>query len=437
MEVMNFLVAILLGALIGFQREYLWQHIHKIEVGGLRTFTFLSLFGALCGYLFLKLSNNFYILLMGFAAIVLLISISYVLSFLKYKDTTATTEIAAMLTFVVGFLTYVGPMVLAVALAIVVTALLTYKKRLHLYAKNIKSQDLFAVIKFAIISLVILPFLPNKNYSPLDIPFLNKILSSTSINQEFLRQLNVFNLYHIWWMVILIAGISFLGYILVKFLGTKKGYGLTGLVGGLVSSTAVTLSISKESKTHKKIVIPFVIAVVVASSTVFIRIIIEVLVINNSLLKLIFIPLGVMGIVGYLFAFFLWLRKDKSKKVKEIEFTQPFALAPAIKFGLFFAFIIFLARVAQLVAGSIGLYVTGIISGLADVDAITLTMSSLSAVGKISPKVAGITIILAAASNTIVKAGISWFLGEKKFAKYIIVIFFFILLFGLGSFLFL
>ena len=431
----NFLIAILLGALIGFQREYIWQHIHKIELGGLRTFTLLSMLGAICGYLFLEVSNSLYILLLGFIAVIILTSISYILSFLKYKDTTATTEIAAILTFIIGFLAYIGPMMIAIALAIIVTALLTYKKKLHLYARKIERKDLFAVIKFSIISLVILPFLPNKNYSPMDIPFINKILSSTTINPNILSQLDVFNFYHIWLMVILVAGISFLGYILVKFLGAKKGYGLTGLVGGLVSSTAVTLSMSKESKAHKKIVIPFVLAVVIASATCFIRIILEVSVVNNSLLKVIIIPLGIMGVLGYFAAFALWLRKDKSKKVKEIEFEQPFALGPAIKFGLFFAFIIFIARLAQLIAGSVGLYVTGVFSGLADVDAITLTMSSLSALGKVSSKVAITTIIFAAASNTLVKAGITWFLGEKKFAKYITIIFLFILAIGLGSLL--
>lgn len=435
MEVFNFVIAILLGALIGFQREYQKQHTHKIEFGGIRTFTFVSILGALSGYLFIEFSRNIYIVLLGFASVILLSSISYILSYLNYKDTTATTEIAAILTFIVGFVAYVGPLILAIALGIIITTFLTFKEKLHFYAKKIEKKELLAVVKFSLISLVILPFLPNKNYSPLDIPFLNKILSSTSINQNILSQLDVFNLYHIWWMIILVAGISFLGYILVKFLGAKKGYGLTGLVGGLVSSTAVTLSMSKESKVHRKIIIPFVLAVVVASSTSFIRMILEVVIVNNSLTNQIIIPLGIMGVLGYVFAFALWLRKDKSKKVKEIKFTQPFALGPAIKFGLFFALIIFIARLAYLVAGSLGLYFTGLLSGLADVDAITLTMSSLSASGQIASKVAITTIILAAASNTLVKAGITWFLGEKKFAKYITIIFIFILLFGLGSLL--
>jgi len=137
-------------------------------------------------------------------------------------------------------------------LAITIAALLTFRERLHLFAKNMKKEELFAIVTFALISLVILPFLPNRNFSPMDVPILRDILIATPLNQTILSQLNVFNFYNIWLMVILVAGISFLGYILVKVLGAKKGYGLTGFVGGLVSSTAVTLSMSKESKEHRK-----------------------------------------------------------------------------------------------------------------------------------------------------------------------------------------
>jgi uncharacterized membrane protein (DUF4010 family) len=324
---------------------------------------------------------------------------------------------------------------MASVLGIIIAALLTFREKLHLFAKNMKREELFAMVTFALISLVILPFLPHKNFSPIDVPILRDVLIATPLNPAILSQLNVFNFYNIWLMVILVAGISFLGYILVKILGAKKGYGLTGFVGGLVSSTAVTLSMSKESKEHRKFTIPFVIAVVVASSTTFIRIILEVLIVNSALLNSIILPMGIMAITGYLIALGLWFKKSKTKKVKEIKFKQPFALGPAIKFGLFFALIIFVARIAQLVAGKVGLYFTGILSGLADVDAITLTMASLSASGDVASKVAVTTIILAAASNTLVKAGITWFWGEKRFAKYILIIFAMILAFGLGSLL--
>ena len=434
MEVMAFVIAILLGALIGLQREYHQQHTKRQHFAGLRTFILICLFGAMCGYVSNEIVNSFSIIIVGFIAVILLAVVSYIVSYLKYKDTTATTEVAAIIAFIIGVLCSFGLLLMATVLGIVIAAFLTFKERLHLFAKKIAQKELYAIVTFALISLVILPFLPNRNYSPMDVPVLRDILSAI-FNQNILSQLDVFNFYYIWLMVILVAGISFLGYILVKTLGAKKGYGLTGFVGGLVSSTAVTLSVSRESKSHKKIVFPFVLAVVIASSMTFIRMIIEVIVVNNALLKTIFIPLGVMAVVGYVSALFLWMRKTKTKKIKEIEFKQPFALAPAIKFGLFFALIILIARVAQLVAGSVGLYFTSVLSGLADVDAITLTMSSLSATGKISSNVAATCIILAAASNTLVKAGIAWFLGEKKFAKYIAIIFALILVFGLGSLL--
>ena len=157
----------------------------------------------------------------------------------------------------------------------------------------------------------------------------------------------------------IIEGMMIAGYAI----GANKGYGITGLVGGLASSTAVTLSMSHESKIHKKIVSPFVIAVVLASATSFIRVMAEVAVVNNNLLKLVIIPLGIMGLVGYLCAFLLYLRgKGKEVKAKEVKFKQPFSTSSALKFGLFFLLIVFVAKVAQIIAGSTGIYFASLLS---------------------------------------------------------------------------
>jgi len=127
------------------------------------------------------------------------------------------------------------------------------------------------------------------------------------------------------------------------------------------------------------------------------------------------------------------LKDGKKENKKEMKLNQPFALVPAIKFGFFFLFIIFLSKLLQILVGSTGLYLASIISGFADVDAITLTMSSLSKMGDITNQVAVISIVLAAASNTLIKGGMAWYLGERKFALHVLIIFFLILLFGLGA----
>ncbi|MBU2589997.1 MAG: MgtC/SapB family protein [Nanoarchaeota archaeon] len=429
-EVLTFFIAILLGALIGLQREFEQQHTHIKRFAGLRTFIIITLMGAILGYISQNKLDNLLLVTVGLISITAFAIISYITAFKKYQITSATTELAAMMAYIIGVMCTIGFLIQAVIFAILTAAFLTYKERLHSFAKKLKKQELFAIVEFAIIALVVLPLLPKNNFSPMDVPILKDILLSTPLNPALLQQLNVFNLYNMWLMVILVAGISFLGYIFVKFLGQKKGYGLTGFVGGLISSTAVTISMAHESKRFKKILAPFVIAVVVATSTSFFRILIEVIVVNNKLLLPLLIPMSLMALSGLILIYALF-KKTTKKNVKEIEFKQPFALGPAIKFGLFFTFIIFLSKVMHLLAGTAGLYITSIVSGFADVDAITLTMASLSKMGDISVKVAVTSIILAASSNTVVKAGMAYFWGEKKFAKYIMGIFAVMLVLGL------
>jgi uncharacterized membrane protein (DUF4010 family) len=295
-----------------------------------------------------------------------------------------------------------------------------------------KGKELYAVVKFALISLVVLPILPNKNYSPLDIPGLGDLLLGLIIDSSILANVDVFNFYHIWLMVVFIAAINFIGYFLVKMIGSKKGYGVLGFVGGLVSSTAVTLSMAGESK-KQKFFSPFILATIIAASIMFIRIIFEVAVVNSLLLKDLFFPMVSMAVVGLSIAFIFYKRKKNTKKkAKEIEIEQPFALKPALKFGLFFLLVLLVSKVTQLAFGNMGIYVTSILSGLADVDAITLSMASLSKSGNISNFVATTAIFLATVSNTLVKAGIVYFLGNKKFGKIIFWIFLLILLVGLA-----
>ncbi|MBT4375953.1 MgtC/SapB family protein [archaeon] len=429
MELWGIVVAILLGALIGLQREFSQQKENIQRFAGFRTFILFTLFGAILGYFSESFSSIPVII--GFIGIIVLVAVSYVLSYMKTKDMSATTEISAILAYVIGAMCTIGEIQLAVILGILVTAFLTFKERFHDMVRKMEKKELFAVVSFALISLVVLPILPNKNYSPMDLPGLGQVLNGIGLNTSFLTQLNVFNPSHIWLMVILVAGISFLGYFLVKLVGSKKGYGVLGFIGGLASSTAVTLSMAGESKKHRGDHFPFVLAVIIATAVTFIRIIFEVAVVNDALLPTLFLPMISMSIAGFLVAFIFFKRKRKVHKAKEIPLTQPFAIKPALKFALLFVLILFVSKIAQMLFGSTGIYVTSILSGLADVDAITLSMSALSKSGAVSNFVATTAIILAAASNTLVKAGIAYFLGDKKFGKIIIGVFLFILVVGM------
>ena len=221
--------------------------------------------------------------------------------------------------------------------------------------------------------------------------------------------------------------------ILIKIVGAERGLGLTGFLGGLVSSTAVTSSLTHESKSVKnlkKLVNPLVFGVVIASSTMFLRVLFEVLVLNKSLLKWLIYPIGVMALGGFGVAGYLYFTRDKELK-KDFDFQSPFALIPAIKFGLFFAFVLFVSKLFSVLWGSGGIYLASLISGLADVDAITISMATLAMKGDISAKTAVSAITIAVCSNTVVKGGIAYLFGAKKFGKIVAAVFGGLLILGL------
>ena len=430
-DVIGFVIAIFLGALIGLQREFIQQHLNVKSFAGIRTFIFVTFFGALLGFLGKDILSVWVIV--GFAGIFIFSIVSYILTYMNTKRISATTQISFVISFVLGAMCTTGYAQLASIFAIIVATFLTFKERLHKMAKKLQAKELVGMIEFALVAFVVLPLLPNKNYSPMDIPGLNSLLTGFGINPGFLSQLNVLNPHNIWLMVIFISGINLAGYFLVKAYGSKKGYGLLGIVGGMVSSTAVTLSMSEESKLKKnrEIFLPFFIATVFASSVMFIRVLVEVSVVNSSLLPKLILPMGAMCVAGFVIPTLLYKRRMKKVSEKEVKIDQPFAFKPALIFGLFFALVLFVAKAMQILLGATGIYITSILSGLVDVDAITLSMSSLSKSGSIHPIVAVIAIVLAAVSNTIVKASMTYIFGNKKFARSVIIGFSVILAIGL------
>ena len=425
----NILIAILLGSLIGLQREFTKQHNNQNIFAGIRTFILIALLGSILGYLTRNIESTYVII--GFIFTILFALIAYATTTKKQYGADGTTQVALILTYILGVMTTTSRLEIAVILAILIATFLTFKEKLHNIARKIDATELVAMVEFALIAFVILPFLPNQNYSPSDIPGISQIFQSLGATPEFLTQLNVLNPHNIWLMIIFIAGINLAGYFLVKLFGTKKGYELTGLVGGLISSTAVTISMSQESK-QKQNINPLLIATILSSSVMFARVIFEVAILNYKILPALTIPLGSMILTSIFIATILHRKKDQQKTPQEKDTTsQPFALLPAIQFGIFFALILLVSKIAQLLFGSTGIYATSILSGLADVDAITLTMSNLSAAGSISTLTATTAIILAVASNTLVKAGIAYWFGTKNFGTKILITFTIILLIGL------
>jgi uncharacterized membrane protein (DUF4010 family) len=285
-------------------------------------------------------------------------------------------------------------------MAVVVTLLLSLKSPLHSLVAQLEREDIYATLKFAIITILILPLLPDQGYGPYQ----------------------VLNPREIWLMVIFISGINFTGYVLSKVLEARRGILLTGLVGGLASSTAVTLGFSQRSREEPRLARAFILGITAASMLMFGRMWFEALAINAELARALILPLALPLIVGIVWAAYLYFAERPTEK-GEVHFNNPFQLKSAIQFGLFFAGVLLLAEWMQNTMGSAGVYLSSVASGLTDVDAITLSMARLSEAGEIATNVAARAVMLAAVSNTVVKGGMVLALGAAAMRRYTLVIF--------------
>lgn len=393
-------IAIVLGSLIGLEREHKYQKLGLDTFGGIRTFALIGMLGALA-YIFSSFSIIFSVALtVGFFSLLIA---SYLVSARKYEKIGFTSEIAAVLVYLIGVLSGMQKFLLATVVGLATLCILYFKKPLHKWAEQLKNEEVVSTIQFIVIAFVILPLLPNQEFGPY----------------------GFFNPYIVWLMVVFISGISFASYIAIRLFGAKKGIGLTGFLAGLISSTALTLSFSGESKKNPKVINPYVMAIVIACTAMFFRILIEIAVLNRDLLMRLLIPMLTMGIVGAAGVLYFWFKKDRLPEATvehALSMKSPFSLVPALKFGAFFALILFLVKFGNAALGAKGIYLTSILSGIIDVDAITVSMANL-ANNELLQSSAVTAIIIAAMVNTFVKGAIFIFLGNRKAAWKIIAVF--------------
>jgi uncharacterized membrane protein (DUF4010 family) len=396
-DIYPLLVALLIGALIGTERQRRLVEEKVRGVAGLRTFILISLLGALSSTLAVHYGSGFAIA--ALASFTILVGIGYAASASTLGRIDFTAAVAAIVTFTLGMLsTFQDSMLLAVALAIITTWILATRTITHRYVEALSEADLLDTLKMGIIALVIYPLLPDTPMGPLG------VLSPREI----------------WLFVVLVSLIGYIGYVLIRILGAERGLSLTGILGGLVSSTAVTSAMASEVKGNNNILSSAVFATVVASCTMFPRMLFIVLVVNRELFLPLLPPLLTMTAVGLALAYML-LRKSQPLGGK-VEVKDPFKIVPALKFGVFFAFVLLISKLASTYFGDAGAYAASIVAGLADVDAITLTMSTL-AKSSIDPRAAVIAITLAAMTNTIVKLIIAYLMGTREFGNKVAVIF--------------
>jgi uncharacterized membrane protein (DUF4010 family) len=388
--ILRFGIALLIGVLIGLEREYARLKEDVKAFAGVRTFPLVALLGC-CAGLMTDLGGPWAFAILA-VLVGSLIAISYAIDAFQGR-VGMTTEVAAVVVFVCGALAYWDYLELAAALAVVTFGFLTLKPQLHRLASRVSSEDMYATLKFAVISLIILPVLPNQTYGPP--PF------------------DAFNPYKTWLMVVFISGISFLGYVLIKVVGSRRGIGLTGLLGGLVSSTAVTLSFAQRSEEQPDFARPFALAITLAWTVMFGRVLVEVAVLNRKLLSELWVPMvAAMAASGLAFCI-IYYSAQRTAQESDVEISNPFELGPAIKFGLLYAAILLVAKVAQYYFQDAGVYVASVVAGFTDVDAITLSMAELSGVpGGVSLSTGARAVVLAVIANTVVKGGIALTTGS-------------------------
>ena len=397
--IQNFAIAILIGALIGIEREK--RRDTEVTIGGIRTFILLAVLGAAGGFLSDEFETVWPLLI-----VVALASVTVVAGFLIDADERKgpvglITELAGIAVTLLGGLATLGNPALAVCLGIIVAALLAYKQPLHGLIDRIGWDDIFAGLRLLIASFIVLPLLPDHTIDPWD-----------ALNPRKL-----------WLLVVLISGLSMVGYVASRWLGPGRGIVITGLTGGLVSSTAATLAFSRQSRETSGPGAARMLAMgtLIAWTVMFARVVVISFAIYPALLAQLAIPMAVMGLASLAgVAVLYWLHRrakdDSGGGSADIAITTPFSLTQAAKFGLLYAVILLVVKIVGDLNREEGLYLVAALAGLTDVDAITLSMTQYARGGGAMPVVVA-AIVIAALANTFVKAGIAATIGGAEFRK--------------------
>jgi uncharacterized membrane protein (DUF4010 family) len=400
---LSLLTALAVGLLIGLEREQAKADIHaaadqpkSTTLGGVRTYPIFALIGAVSTMLG---NATMWLPLVALGGVVTLVALSYSSDLRKGADPGMTTEASVLATFLIGALAtsrgVVEPMstrlVLAVGLGVTVTFLLSSKQRLHGYVARISREDLFSTIKFLIVAAIVLPLLPNEDMGPLD----------------------AINPFSVGLMIVLISGLSFLGYVAIKLYGQGRGVVLSAAIGGLASSTAVTIAFANRTKQNPELAPVSAAAIAIASTIMVARVAVLVGVVNPYLLEKLALPLAGAA-VGALLGGLVGYRGTKKQKANALDVKNPFELSNAIRFGIAFAVILLATRAARQYLGDEGLYIAALVAGTTDVDAVSLSTAKQASADDMA---AVIAILIAVASNTIVKSSIALAIGGRRLGR--------------------
>lgn len=387
----NFAYALAIGALVGIEREK-----HKVSnissFGGLRTFMLLALLGAVGVWLGLELQLP-WLELVALGVVAALVVAAY---HRKQSDEAQipglTTELSALLVFLLGGAVMHGHAGIAVAVAIMTSAILAFKQPLHGLVAKIGNDDLYAGLKLLIASFVVLPLLPDHALDPWQ----------------------AFNPYKIWLLVILISMLSLVGYVATRLLGPARGTAVAGLAGGLVSSTAVSLSfarLSRQQQAGENQDDALACGILLAWTVMSLRVLLMVGIVCLPLLTPLWPAISAMALVTLILAAFFYRRAPLLQANSATSITNPFSLWAASQFGLMFALVLLVVKLTEHFAPAEGLYLVSAIAGTTDVDAITLSMAQYAQqAGR--EQLAATALVIAVVSNTLVKTALVCVVGS-------------------------
>ncbi len=390
----NFAIALAIGALVGIEREKNKAESGSGGIGGIRTFILFSQVGAVGAWLARELDAP-WIFIAAVAVVAASVLVGYAAATRARPESLGlTTEMAAVSVAMLGGLSLAGYPGLAVALGILTSAALAFKGPMHGLVQKLGDDDIYAGLKLLIATFIVLPVLPNHTVDPW----------------------GALNPYTLWLLVILISTLSLIGYVAVRILGPSRGSAVTGLAGGLASSTAATLHFARRAGSEKSAASleALLTGMFLAWSVMFARIIVEVAVVNRALLAGVLAPMIAMGVTALVAAGYFYRSSTRESKQEgaDLQVKNPFSLTSATQFGLLFAAILLIVQLTRAYLPEGSMYVVSAVAGLTDVDAITLSLAqSAKSGGDLTVPARGIAI--AAFSNTAVKCAMFALLGGR------------------------
>jgi len=372
-----FLLSLGIGLLMGLERER-----NPASRAGLRTFALVTLLGTVCAVLAVRTESPWLL-----AAGLVVVGSMMIAAYHRQPDPGdpgTTSVVALLLAFCYGAMIWYGYRSLAVMLAIVTTVLLYFKAELQSVSQRLTRRDITSVLQFCVLSLVILPILPDRNFGPYD----------------------TLNPYQVWWMVVLISGVSLAGYAALRLVGPRHGALLLGVLGGLASSTATTLVYSRHAREAPHLAPLSVVVILMANLVVLVRLTAVATLLQPAILRTLAPVLAAGLVAGLAFAAFAWRRLDGGRELPQMDLRNPTEIGAALTFGAIYAVVLLLSAALSERAGSLGLYAVALVSGLTDVDAITLSSLRLFGQQKLAADAATTAILLALFANLAFKSGI-------------------------------